>query len=67
MTKSFIKDRSLILKRLFDSYNTWYDVASGDMDSGLPLQAICQHRSRSEKYVLSKKAKLWAVEVNEFL
>jgi len=67
MTKSFIKDRSLILERLFDSYKAWYDVASGDMGSGLPLIALCLHHSRSEKYVLSKKAKLWAVEVNEFL
>ena len=67
MTGSFIKDRSLILERLFDSYKAWYDVTSGDMGSGLPLKAICLHHSRSEKYVLSKKAKLWAVEVNEFL
>ena len=37
------------------------------MASGLPLQAACQHHTRSEKYVLSKKAKLWAVEVNDYL
>jgi hypothetical protein len=37
------------------------------MASGLPLKAVCQHHTRSEKYVLSRKAKLWAVEVNDFL
>ena len=37
------------------------------MDSGLPLKAMCQHHTRSEKYVLSRKAKLWAVEVNDYL
>ena len=37
------------------------------MDSGLPLRALCVYHSRSEKYVLSKKAKLWAVEVNDYL
>lgn len=62
-----IKDRSVILKRLFDSYEAWYDVSLGDMDSGLPLKAVCQHYSRKEKFVLSKKAKLWAAEVNDYL
>ena len=62
-----IKDRSAILKRLFDSYTAWYDVSRGDMGSGLPLEALCLHRSRSEKFVLSKKARLWAVEVNDYL
>jgi hypothetical protein len=37
------------------------------MASGLPLKAVCQHHTRSEKYVLSRKAKLWAVEVNDYL
>ena len=37
------------------------------MGSGLPLEVQGQHYSRSEKYVLSKKAKLWAVEVNDYL
>ena len=62
-----IKDRSVILERLFVSYSAWYDVSPGDMGSGLPLQAMCLHHTRSEKYVLSKKAKLWAVELNDFL
>ena len=62
-----IKDRSKILERLFGSYNGWYDVFPGDMNSGLPLEALCVYHSRSEKYVLSKKAKLWAVELNDYL
>jgi hypothetical protein len=37
------------------------------MASGLPLEAVCRHHTRSEKYVLSRKAKLWAVEVNDYL
>ena len=62
-----IKDRSVILERLFVSYSAWYDVSPGDMGSGLPLKALCLHRSRSERFVLSKKARLWAVEVNDYL
>jgi hypothetical protein len=37
------------------------------MTSELPLKAVCEHHTRSEKYILSKKAKLWAVEVNDYL
>ena len=62
-----IKDRSVILERLFDSYSAWYDVTSGDLGSGLPLKALFLHRFRKEKFVLSRKAKLWAVEANEYL
>ena len=62
-----IKDRSVILERLHDSFSAWYDVTDGDLGSGLPLTALFIHHSRKEKYVLSKKAQLWAVEANEFL
>jgi len=62
-----IKDRSAILDRFLNSYKSTYDILSGDMSCGLPLKAACQHHSRSEKYVLTKKAKLWAVEVNDYL
>jgi hypothetical protein len=37
------------------------------MASQLPLKAVCRHHTRSERYILSKKAKLWAVEVNDYL
>ena len=62
-----IKDRSVIIDRFLDSYRYSYDIFPGDMGSGLPLKAVCQHHTRSEKYILSRKAKLWAVEVNDYL
>jgi hypothetical protein len=62
-----IKDRSAILDRFINSYQLSYDITNGDLASGLPLKALCQHHTRSEKYILSRKAKLWAVEVNDYL
>ena len=62
-----IKERSVIIDRLFNVYNAWYDVSPGDLGSGLPLEAMCIHRARKEKYVLSKKAKLWGIETNDYL
>ena len=61
------KDRPVILEKLLASYDAWYDVTLGDLGSTLPLKAFCIHRSRKEKYVLSRKAKLWAVEANDYL
>jgi hypothetical protein len=65
--KRLIKDRSAILDRFINSYRSSYDIETGDMSSGLPLEAVCQHHTRSEKFVLSRRAKLWAVEVNDYL
>jgi hypothetical protein len=65
--RRLIKDRLVILNRFLNSYESSYDIVNGDMASGLPLQAVCVHHTRSEKYVLSKKAKLWAAEVNDYL
>ena len=65
--RPIIRDRSAILERLFNYYNAWYNVTLGDMGSALPLKALCIYHSRAEKYVLSRKAKLWAVETNDFL
>ena len=62
-----IKERSKIIDRLFNVYNAWYDVSPGDLGSGLPLMAMCIHRARKEKFVLSRKAKLWAIETNDYL
>ena len=62
-----IKDHPVVLERLINYYKAWYDVTLGDLGSGLPLKAQCIHRNRKEKYVLSRKAKLWAVEVNDYL
>jgi len=62
-----IKDRSAIVDRFLNTYRSSYDISNGDMGSGLPLEAVCQHHTRSEKYVLIKKARLWAVEVNDYL
>jgi hypothetical protein len=65
--KNLIKDRSAILDRFLSLYQSSYDILNGDMASGLPLMAVCQHHTRSEKFVLSRKARLWAVEVNDYL
>lgn len=59
--------REQILNKLLASYKAWYNIEPGDRDSGLPLEALCIYHTRGEKYVLTKKAKIWGMETNEYL
>lgn len=54
-----------LTQALLNSYEAYYDVARVDDDT--PLVATCDFHSTSEQYVLTKKAKLWAAETNEYV
>lgn len=54
-----------LLQALLRSYEAYYDTAR--VDDGAPLLATCDFHSTSERYVLTKKAKLWAAETNEYV
>lgn len=50
---------------LLRSYETYYDIDR--VNDGSPLVATCDFHSTSERYVLVKRAKLWAAETNEYV
>lgn len=52
------------LTQLLQQYEPYFDITTYD---DMPLKSQCVFHSRSEKYVLSKKAQLWAAETNEYL
>ena len=54
-----------LTQALLRSYEAYYDIAT--VDDGTPLVATCDFHSTSEQYVLTKKAKLWAAETNEYV
>ena len=54
-----------LTQSLLDSYEAYYDVTR--VDDGSALLATCDFHSTSERYVLTKKAKLWAAETNEYV
>lgn len=54
-----------LTQALLNSYEAYYDIAR--VDDGSPLLATCDFHSTSERYVLTKKAKLWAAETNEYV
>ena len=54
-----------LTQALLNSYEAYYDVSP--IGGALPLVATCDFHSTSEQYVLTKKAKLWAAETNEYV
>lgn len=58
--------RQEALEKLLDRYTGYYDI-SPVFDSSLPLAATCDFHAHSEKYVLSKKAKLWEANSHEYV
>ena len=53
------------MQQLLTQYEPYFDITTYHDDT--PLKSQCVFHSRSEKYVLSKKAQLWAAETNEYL
>ncbi len=54
-----------LTQALLNSYEAYYDITR--VDDGSPLLATCDFHSTSERYVLVKRAKLWAAETNEYV
>lgn len=59
-------DRKTFEKSLLNTYSTWHDVFPQDGGDTIPLIAKAEFRSRNEKYVLVKQAKLWSAENYEY-
>ncbi len=54
------------IERLLNSYRTYYNITMYEGEQKW-LTAICEFYEHSEKYVLSRKAELWAADCEEFI
>ncbi|MDD6456812.1 MAG: hypothetical protein PUF59_09550 [Lachnospiraceae bacterium] len=54
-------------ERLLLSYSDYFDIIRDTSYQNLPVAAEAAFHSRSEKYVLVKKAQLWAAEAHEYV
>ncbi len=54
------------LETLLRSYESYFDIQRDVACGGLSFAAFAVFHSRSERYVLSKKAQLWAAENHEY-
>ena len=58
-------ERGVFLEVLKDSYSAYYSLVE-DVETELPLVFRGDYKSRDEQYFLSKSAKIWGNEKNEF-
>ena len=58
-------ERSVFLDILKDSYSAYYSIAEVE-EGELPLAFRADYQARDEQYFLSKNAKIWGNEKNEF-
>lgn len=58
--------RESAIRKLLESYKTYYNITVFDEEQK-PLTAICEFFERSQRYVMSKKAELWAANCEEFI
>lgn len=58
--------RETAISTLLDSYRAYFNITLFEEEQK-PLTAICEFFEHSEKYVLSRKAQLWASEAEEFI
>ncbi len=57
----------LVLERLLAAHEAWFDVRRGHEVAGRPFAGFAEFHEHGEKYVLSKRAKLWEVSSNEYI
>ncbi len=54
-----------VAEELKKAYTAYYDISP--VEDGSAWKALCAYHSRSSRYVLVKKAELWAAETHEYL
>lgn len=63
----FKKESKDLLNRLLKPYRRYFDIFENYNLFGKNIPAMAAFHSRGEKYVLTKKAKLWGVECHEYV
>lgn len=58
--------RETAIGKLLESYRAYFNITLFEEEQK-PLTAICEFFEHSEKFVLSRKAQLWASEAEEFI
>ena len=66
-SKSFEDERELVLERLTLAHEAWFNVFRGYEYAGHTFPSYAEFHSHGEKYVLTKRAKLWEVDAHEYL
>lgn len=60
-------EKCLVLERLLAAHETWFDVEHNYGFEGRVFPGYAAFHSEAEQYVLTKRAKLWGVNVHEYM
>lgn len=60
-------EQEKLLSRLLKPYRRYFDIYENEELFGKNIPAMAAFHSRNEKYVLTKKAKLWGAECHEYV
>ena len=60
-------EKCLVLERLLAAHETWFDVERNYQFEGREFPGYAAFHSEAEQYVLTKRAKLWGVNVHEYM
>ena len=60
-------ERELVLRKLVAAHEGYFNVTKQDEYASCVFPAYAEFHSHGEKYVLTKKAKLWEVDAHEYL
>ena len=55
------------MEALLEAYTHYFDIERDVAAGGVTFAALAQFHSKSSKYVLVKSAKLWSIEMNEYV
>ena len=67
MQRNVSERAQTMLKRLLAAHETWFDVERGRTVAGRVFPGVAEYHEQGEKYVLTKRAKLWEVASNEYV
>lgn len=56
-----------LLARMLAAHETWFDVARDRTVAGRMFPGVAEFHEQGERYVLTKRAKLWEVASNEYV
>ncbi|WMJ83605.1 hypothetical protein ACS3UN_11105 [Oscillospiraceae bacterium LTW-04] len=61
------EDRLTKLDTLLSAYTNYFDIQRDVTAGDVTFAALAQYHSRSGKYILVKSAKIWSIEMNEYV
>lgn len=61
------EEKQIKLETLLGAYTHYFDIQRHVTAGDVTFAALAQYHSRSGKYVLVKSAKIWSIEMNEYV